>query len=48
MNNLDISGLLMTYSYKVRLITDKEKLKDAIRELKRELDLRKIKGADNG
>lgn len=44
MNNLDIAGLLMTYSLKARLITDKEKLKDMIRELKSELDLRKVKG----
>lgn len=36
----------MTYSLKVRLITDKEKLKDVIRELKSELDLRKVKGGE--
>lgn len=44
MSNLDIAGLLTTYALKIRLITDKEKLKDTIRELKSELDLRKVKG----
>lgn len=44
MNNLDIAGILMTYSLKARLITDREKLKAMIRELKSELDLRKVKG----
>lgn len=46
MNNLDIAGLLMTYSLKARLTTDKEKLKDLIRDLKGELDLRKVKGGE--
>jgi hypothetical protein len=44
--NLDIAGLLMTYSHKVRNTTDKEKLKELIRDLKSELDLRKVKGGE--
>ena len=44
MNNLDIAGILMTYSQKASKTTDKEKLKELIRDLKSELDLRKVKG----
>ena len=46
MNKLDIAGMLMTYSLKVSKITDREKLKEIIRDLKRELDLRKVKGGE--
>lgn len=42
MNQYDAAGLLMTYSTKARYARDKEHLKDIIRELKQELDLRKI------
>ncbi|MCB6310082.1 hypothetical protein LI216_10195 [Mediterraneibacter glycyrrhizinilyticus] len=42
MNQYDVAGLLMTYSTKARYARDKEHLKDIIRELKQELDLRKI------
>lgn len=46
MNNLDIAGILMTYSHKASKTTDKEKLKELIRDLKSELDLRKVKGGE--
>lgn len=42
MNNLDVAGILRTYAEKARLAKDTEKLRDIIRELKQELDLRKI------
>ena len=42
MNQYDVAGLLMTYSTKARNARDKEHLKEIIRELKQELDLRKI------
>lgn len=42
MNQYDVSGILRTYSEKTRHAKDKEQLKDIIRELKQELDLRKI------
>ncbi|WP_279004807.1 hypothetical protein [[Clostridium] scindens] len=42
MNQLDVAGILMTYSAKARYARDKEHLKDIIRELKEELDLRKV------
>lgn len=38
----DVSGILMTYSEKARRARSKEHLKDIVRELKGELDLRKI------
>ncbi len=42
MNQYDVSGILMTYSTRAIHAQDKEHLKDIIRELKQELDLRKI------
>ena len=42
MNQYDVARLLMTYSTKASYARDKEHLKDIIRELKQELDLRKI------
>ena len=42
MDNLDVSGILMTYSEKARRARSKEHLKEIIRDLKAELDLRKI------
>ena len=42
MNQLDVCGILTTYSNKARYARDKEHLKDIIRELKQELDLRKV------
>lgn len=43
MNQLDVSGILSTYAQKARYARDEEHLKDIIRELKKELDLRKVK-----
>lgn len=42
MNNLDVAGLLRTYAEKARLAKDTEHLRDVVRDLKQELDLRKI------
>ena len=42
MNQFDVSGILMTYSQKVKHARDEEHLKDNVRELKKELDLRKV------
>ena len=42
MNQFDVSGIMITYSQKVKHAQDEEHLKDVIRELKKELDLRKI------
>lgn len=44
MTNLDISGTLTTYAIKISNTTKKEKIKDLIKELKQELDLRKVEG----
>lgn len=43
MNNLDVAGILRIYAEKARLATTTEKLREIVRELKSELDLRKIK-----
>lgn len=42
MNKYDVAGILQTYAYKVISAKDTEKLKVLIKELKKELDLRKI------
>lgn len=42
MNQSDVSGILRTYSEKAAHARNKEHLKDIIRELRQELDLRKI------
>ena len=42
MNNLDVAGILMTYSEKARKAKNKKRLKEIIKDLKREFDLRKI------
>ena len=42
MNQYDISGILATYSMKAKKATSKEQLKEVIKELKQELDLRQI------
>lgn len=44
MTNLDISGMLTTYAIKISKTSDKEKIKELLRELKQELDLRKVEG----
>lgn len=46
MNKFDIAGLLTTYAEKAAKARSTEHLKQIIRELKGELDLRKV-GADN-
>lgn len=43
MNQFDVAGLLRTYSEKASKATAETKLKEIIRELKKELDLRKVK-----
>lgn len=43
MNNMDVAGIMRTYSEKARLARNTEQLRDICRELKQELDLRKIK-----
>ena len=43
MNNLDIAGILRTYSEKVRYAKSTEQLREIIREMKQELDLRKVR-----
>lgn len=42
MNNLDVAGILMTYSEKARKAKNKKQLKEIIKDLKQEFDLRKI------
>lgn len=42
MNNYDVAGILRTYSEQARYANSTEKLREIIRELKAELDLRKI------
>ncbi len=42
MDNLDVAGILTTYSEKARNAESATKLKEIIRELRKELDLRKI------
>lgn len=46
MNNLDICGILRTYSEKARLAKNTEQLREIVREVKQELDLRKISMED--
>lgn len=43
MDNLDVSGILQTYSEKARRAKTTEQLRNIIRDLKQELDLRKVK-----
>lgn len=42
MNNYDVSGILQTYSEKARKAETTEKIRDVVRELKRELILANI------
>jgi len=42
MNNLDVAGILRTYSEKAAKAESTEKLRELIRELKKELDLRTV------
>lgn len=43
MNKYDVAGLLQTYAEKTRNARNEEHLKELIRDLKKELDLRKVK-----
>ena len=43
MNKYDVSGLLRTYSQQVLNANDTEHLRDIVRQLKDELDLRRIR-----
>lgn len=43
MNQYDVSDTLRTFAEKARAANNEKELKDIIRELKKELDLRKIK-----
>lgn len=42
MNNFDVAGILRTYSEKAANANSTEKLREIVRELKQELDLRKV------
>ncbi len=48
MNNLDVAGILRTYSEKARHAKNTEQLREVVREVKQELDLRKINMDQNG
>ena len=47
MNNLDVAGIFMKYSLKAKETKNTEDLRDLIRDLKQELDLRKVR-VENG
>ena len=42
MTNLEVAGILQTYAEKARKARNKEKLKEIIKDLRAELDLRKL------
>lgn len=46
MNNLDVAGVLRTYSEKARLAKNTDQLRCIVRDLKQELVLRNIKMED--
>ena len=48
LNNFDVAGILTTYAKHCGNARDTEKLRDFVRKLKAELDLRKIKILDEG
>ena len=43
MTNLDVTGILRTYSEKARHAKSTKQLREIIRDLKQELDLRKVR-----
>ena len=43
MNNLDVAGILRTYSEKASRAKTTEQLRNIVRDVKQEFDLRKIK-----
>lgn len=42
MNQFEVNEILMNYSSRVKNVKNKDELKDMVRELKDELDLRKV------
>lgn len=42
-NNLDVAGLLQTYALKAQRIDNTKDLRKMIRDLREELDLRKVR-----
>lgn len=48
MNNFDISGILKTYSEKAAKAKTTKQLRNILRDLKQELDLRKVKMVGEG
>ena len=46
MDQYDVAGILRTYSEKARLAKTTKKLKEIIKDLREEFDLREIKIAD--
>ena len=49
-NNLDVAGILTTYALKASNARDTKQLRNIVRDLKMELDLRRVKmdgGADS-
>lgn len=48
MDNLDVAGVLRTYSEKAAKAKTTKQLKNILRDLKQELDLRKVKMAGEG
>ena len=47
MNNFDVAGILTTYAQKAQRADSTRKLRDLIKELKSELDLRTVHMEDN-
>ena len=47
MTQYDVAGILRTYSEKARYATSTEQLREIIRDLKNELDLRKVRVEDD-
>ena len=43
MNKLNVAGILTTYAQKTRLARNTKQLRRLVRELRKELDLRKIR-----
>lgn len=47
MTKLDVAGILTTYAEKIARAQNNKQVKDFVRELKRELDLRKLEDCKN-
>lgn len=46
MNNLDVAGILRTYAEKASHARNTKKLRQIVRDVKQELDLRRVKMED--